>query len=133
MLKTKPRIRQVHRLECDIADIWEKITVTRSTSIKDLWKRVATDADLRWEAIRGALAVEAYCPTGLWCVGLHDKASTVISEASEVLKEGREYWDKVYAEKRVHLPKCLANSCGATKWRDVRRTGRTSYSTLSKT
>ena len=62
----------------------------RRRSIKDHWRGRVPDLQLRWTAIRGAINVVNYAPSGLWsmCVQEWEK---VLMGASEVIGEVQSY------------------------------------------
>ena len=61
------------------------------------------DLQLRWTAIRGAINVVNYAPSGLWSVRVRE-LEKVLMEASDVIGEVQRYWKAVYAKRPVNLP-----------------------------
>ena len=56
----------------------------RRRPIKDYWRGSVPDLQLRWAAIRGAINVVSYAPSGLWSVRARE-SEKVLVEASEVI------------------------------------------------
>ena len=75
----------------------------RRRSIKDYWRGRVPDLQLRWTAIRGAINVVNYAPTGLWSVRVRE-SEKVLLEASDVIGEVQRYWEALYAKRPVNLP-----------------------------
>ena len=61
------------------------------------------DLQLRWMAIRGAMYVVHYAPSGLWSVRVQESRK-VLMEASEVIGEVHRYCEALYAKRPVNLP-----------------------------
>ena len=61
------------------------------------------DLQLRWTAIRGAMNVVSYAPSGLWSVRVRE-SQKVLMEAPEVIGEVQTYWEALYAKRPVNLP-----------------------------
>ena len=60
------------------------------------------DLQLRWTAIRGAINVVNYAPSGLWSVRVRE-SEKVLMEASDVIGEVQRYWEALYAKRPVNL------------------------------
>ena len=58
--------RQLHQLEARVEELRGVLRSNRRRSIKDYWRRRVPDLQLRWTAIRGAINVVNYAPSGLW-------------------------------------------------------------------
>ena len=58
---------------------------------------------IRLTAIRGAINVVSYAPSGLWSVRVR-QLEKVLMEASEVIGEVQRYWEALYAKRPVNLP-----------------------------
>ena len=61
------------------------------------------DLQLRWTAIRGAINVVNYAPSGLWSVHARE-SEKVLMEALGVIGEVQRYWEALYAKRPVNLP-----------------------------
>ena len=75
----------------------------RRRSIKDHWQGRVPDLQLRWTAIRGAINVVNYAPSGLWSVSVRESEKGLL-EASDVIGEVQTYWEALYAKRPVNLP-----------------------------
>ena len=69
----------------------------------DYWRGRVPDLQLWWMAIRGAINVVNYAPSGLWSVRVRE-SEKVLLEASDVIGEVQRYWEALYAKRPVNLP-----------------------------
>ena len=58
--------RQLHQLEAGVEELRGVLRSNRRRFIKDYWRGRVPDLQLRWTAIRGAINVVNYAPSGLW-------------------------------------------------------------------
>ena len=79
--------QQLHQLETRVEELRGVLRSSRRRSIKDY--RVP-DLQLRWTAIRGAINVVNYAPSGLWSARVRE-SEKVLLEASDVLGEVQRY------------------------------------------
>ena len=79
------------------------LSSNRRRSIKDYWRGNVPGLQLRWTAIRGAINVANYAPSGLWSVRVRE-TEKVLMEASDVIGEVQRYWEALYAKRPVNLP-----------------------------
>ena len=89
--------QQLHQLETRVEELQGVLRSNRRRSIKDYWRGRVPDLQLRWTAIRGAINVVNYAPSGLWSVRVRE-SEKVLLEASDV------YWEALYAKRPVNLP-----------------------------
>ena len=75
----------------------------RCRSIKDYWRGRVPDLQLRWTAIRGAINVVNYAPSGLWSVRVWE-SEKVLMEASDVISEVQRYLEALCAKRLLNLP-----------------------------
>ena len=71
--------------------------------IKDYWRGRVPELQLQWTAIRGAINVVNYAPSGLWSVRVRE-SEKVLMEASDVIGEFQRYREAMYAKRPVNLP-----------------------------
>ena len=95
--------QQLHRLETRVEELRGVLRSNRRRSIKDYWRGRVPDLQLRWTAIRGAINVVNYAPSGLWSVRVRE-SEKVLLEASGVIGEVQRYWEALYAKRPVNLP-----------------------------
>ena len=95
--------RQLHQLETRVEELRGVLKSNRRRSIKDYWRARVPDLQLRWTAIRGAINVVNYAPSGLWSVRVRESEKVLI-EASDVIGEVQRYWEALYAKRPVNLP-----------------------------
>ena len=95
--------RQLQQLEARVEELRGVLKGNRRRSIKDYWRGRVPDLQLRWTAIRGAINVVNYAPSGLRSVRVQE-SEKVLMEASEVIGEVRRYWEALYAKTPVNLP-----------------------------
>ena len=95
--------QQLHQLETRVEELRGVLRSNRRTSIKDYWRGRVPDLQLRWTAIRGAINVVNYAPSGLWSVRVRE-SEKVLLEASDVIGEVQRYWEALYAKRPVNLP-----------------------------
>ena len=82
--------RQLQQLESRVEELRDVLTCNRRRSIKDYWRSKVPDLQLRWTAIRGAINVVSFPPSGLWPVCVRE-SEKVLMEASEVIGEVQRY------------------------------------------
>ena len=95
--------QQLHQLETRVQELPGVLRSNRRRSIKDYWRGGAADLQLRWTAIRGAINVPNYGPSGLWSVRVRE-SEKVLLEASDVIGEVQRYWEALYTKRPVNLP-----------------------------
>ena len=95
--------QQLHQLETRVEELRDVLRNNRRRSIKDYWRGRVPDLQLRWTAIRGAIHVVNYAPSGLWSVRVRE-SEKVLLEASDVIGEVQRYWEALYAKRPVNLP-----------------------------
>ena len=95
--------QQLHQLETRVEELRGVLRSNRRRSIKDYWRGRVPDLQLRWTAIRGAINVVNYAPSGLWSVRVRESGK-VLLEASDVIGEVQRYWEALYAKRPVNLP-----------------------------
>ena len=95
--------RQLHELETRVEERRDVLRRNRRGSIKDYLRGRMPDLHLRWTAIRGAINVVKYAPSGLWSVRVRE-SEKVLMEASDVIGEVQRYWEAMYAKRPVNLP-----------------------------
>ena len=95
--------QQLHQLETRMEELRGVLRSNRRRSIKDYWRGRVPDLQLRWTAIRGAINMVNYAPSGLWSVRVWE-SEKVRLEASNVIGEVRRYWEALYAKQPVNLP-----------------------------
>ena len=95
--------QQLHQLETRVEELRGVLRSNRRRSIKDYWRGRVPDLQLRWTAIRGAINVVNYAPSGLWSVRVRE-SEKVLLEASDVIGEVQGYWEALYAKRPVNLP-----------------------------
>ena len=95
--------QQLHQLETRVEELRDVLRSNRRRSIKDYWRGRVPDLQLRWTAIRGAINVVNYAPSGLWSVRVPE-SEKVLSETSDVIGEVQRYWEALYAKRPVNLP-----------------------------
>ena len=79
---------QLQQLESRVEELGGVLRCNRRRSNKDDWRSKVPDLHLRWTAIRGAINVVSYAPSGLWSVSVPE-SKKVLMEASEVIGEVR--------------------------------------------
>ena len=95
--------QQFHQLETRVEELRGVLRSNRRRSIKDYWRGRVPDLQLRWTAIRGAINVVNYAPSGLWSVRVRE-SEKVLLEASDVIGEVQRYWEALYAKRPVNPP-----------------------------
>ena len=95
--------QQLHQLETRVEELRGVVRSNRRRSIKDYSRGRVPDLQLRWTAIRGAINVVNYAPSGLWSVRVRE-SEKVLLEASDVIGEVQRYWEALYAKRPVNLP-----------------------------
>ena len=95
--------QQLHQLGARVEELWGVLRSNRHRSIKDYWRGRVGDLQLGWTAIRGAINVVNYAPSGLWSVRVRE-SEKVLLEASDVIGEVKRYWEALYAKRPVSLP-----------------------------
>ena len=95
--------QQLRQLETRVEELRGVLKSRRRRSIKDYWRGRVPDLQLRWTAIRGAINVVNYAPSGLWSVRVRE-SEKVLLEASYVIGEVQRYWEALYAKRPVNLP-----------------------------
>ena len=95
--------QQLHQLETRVEELQGVLRSNKSRSIKDYWRGKVPDLQLRWTAIRGAINVVNYAPSGLWSVRVRE-SEKVLLEASDVIGEVQRYHEALYAKRPVNLP-----------------------------
>ena len=116
--------QQLQQLETCVEELQGVLRSNRRRSIKDYcWGRMP-DVQLRWTAIRGAINVVNYAPSGLWSVRVRE-SEKVLLEASDVIGEVQRYWEALYAKQPVNLPaferliRALIPRAMPEEWRSV--------------
>ena len=94
---------QLQQLESRVEELKGVLRCNRRRSIKDYWRSKVPDLQLRWTAIRGAINLVNYTPSGLWSVRVRESHKVLI-EASQVIGEVQRYWEALYAKRPVNLP-----------------------------
>ena len=94
---------QLHQLETRVEELRDVLRSNRHRSIKDYWRGRVPDLQLRWTAIRGAINVVNYAPSGVWSVRVRE-SEKVLLEASDVITEVQRYWEALYAKQPENLP-----------------------------
>ena len=113
--------QQLHQLETRVEELRGVLRSNRRRSIKDYWRGRVPDLQPRWTAIRGAINVVNYAPSGLWSVRVRE-SEKVLLEASDVIGEVRGYWEALYAKRpvnllaferlvRAHIPRGVPEEC----------------------
>ena len=92
--------QQLHQLETHVEELRGVLRSNRRRAIKDYWRGRVPDLQLRWTAIRGAINVVNYGPSGLWSVRVRESEKV----ASDVIGEVQRYWEALYAKRPVNLP-----------------------------
>ena len=92
--------RQAAALEEDIRQLRTLLVADRKRAIKDFWHRHAQDIAQRWEAVRGAIEVEAPGSSGLWNVRV-PSTKTILTEAHDVMFGARAFWRELYDKRPV--------------------------------
>ena len=64
--------RQLQQLEAPVQELRGVLRCNMRRSIKDYWRGMVPDLQLRWTAIRGAINVVNYAPSGLWSVRVQE-------------------------------------------------------------
>ena len=95
--------RQLHQLEARVEELRGVLRSNRRKSIKDYWRGRVPDLELQWTAIRGAINLVNYVPSGLWSVRVRE-SEKVLMEASDVIGEVQRSWEALYAKRPVNLP-----------------------------
>ena len=95
--------QQSHQLETHVEELRGVLRSNRRRSIKDYWRGRVPDLQLRWTAIRGAINVVSYAPSGLWSVRVRE-SEKVLLEGSDVIGKVQRYWEALYAKRPVNLP-----------------------------
>ena len=95
--------RQAATLEDDICHLRALLAADRKHAIKDFWRRHAQDIAQRWEAVPGAIEVEAPGPLSLWNVRVPN-TQTFLTEVHDVMFAVRAFWRELYDKRRVDLP-----------------------------
>ena len=93
----------LHQLETRVEELRDVLRSNRRRSKKDYWRGRVPDLQLRRTAIRGAINVVNYAPSGLWSVRARE-SEKVLMEASDVIGEVQRYWEALYAKRPVNLP-----------------------------
>ena len=60
--------QQLQQLESGVEELRGILRCNRRRSINDCWRSKVLDLQFRWSAIRGAINVVNYAPSGLWSV-----------------------------------------------------------------
>ena len=95
--------RQLHQLETRVEELRGVLGSNRRRFIKDYWRGRVPDLQLRWIAIRWAINVVNYAPSGLWSVRVPE-SEKVLMEASDVIGEVQRFWEALYAKRPMNLP-----------------------------
>ena len=95
--------QQLHQLETRVEELRGVLRSNRCRSIKDYWRGRVPDLQLRSTAIRGAINVVNYAPSGLWSVRVQE-SEKVLLEASDVIGEVQRYWEALHAKRPMNLP-----------------------------
>ena len=95
--------RQLHHLETRVEELRHVLRGSRCRSIKDYWRGRVPDLQLRLTAIRGAVNVVNYAPSGLRSVRVRE-LEQVLMEASDVIGKIQRSSKALYAKKPVNLP-----------------------------
>ena len=95
--------QQLQPLESRVEELRGVVRCNRRRFIKDYLGSKVPHLQLRWTAIRGAINVVSYAPSGLWSVRVRE-SEKVLMEASEVIGEVHRCREALYAEKTVNLP-----------------------------
>ena len=82
--------QQLHQLETRVEELRGVLRSNRRRSIKDYWRGSVPDLQLRWTAIRGAINVVNYAPSGLWSLRVCE-SEKVFLEASDVIGDVHSY------------------------------------------
>ena len=93
----------LQQLESREEELSGVVRCNRRRSVKDYWRSKVPDLQLCWTAIRGAINVVGYAPSGSWSVRVWE-SEKVLMKASEVIGEVQRYWEAVYAQWPVNLP-----------------------------
>ena len=102
--------RQANTLEEDIRHLHALLAADRKHAIKDFWRRNAQDIVQRWEAVRGAIEVEAPVASGLWNMKVPN-IQTLLIEAHGVIGAVRAFWQVLYGKRPVDVPNFQAVLC----------------------
>ena len=94
--------QQLHQLETRVEELRDVLRSNMRRSIKDYWRGKVPDLQLRWTAIRGAINVVNYAPSGLWSVRVRDSEKVLLG-ASDVIGEVQRCWEALYAKRPVKL------------------------------
>ena len=78
--------QQLQQLESRVEELRGVLRCNRRRSIKDYWRSKVPDLQLCWTAIRGAINMVSYAPSGMWSVRVRE-SEKVLMEASEVIGE----------------------------------------------
>ena len=76
--------QQLRQLESCVEELRGVLKCNWRRSIKDYWLSKVPGLQLRWTAIRGAINVVNYAPSGLWSVRVPE-SEKVLMEASQVI------------------------------------------------
>ena len=95
--------QQLQQLETRVEELRGVVRSNRRRSIKDFRRGRVPDLQLRCTAIRRAINVVKYAPSGLWSVRVRE-SEKVLLEASDVIGEVQRYWEALYAKRPVKLP-----------------------------
>ena len=93
---------QFHQLETRVEELRGVLRGNRRRSMKDYWRGTVPDLQLRWTAIRGAINVVNYAPSGPWSVRVRE-SEKVLMEALDVIGDVQWYWEALYAKRPVNL------------------------------
>ena len=86
----------------DICQLRALLAADRRRAIKHFWRVHAQDIVRRWNAVRGAIEVEAPCPSGLWNVRVPD-TKMLLTEAHDVMSAVRAFWRELYNKQPMDL------------------------------
>ena len=95
--------RQAAAPEEDIRQLRALLAAGRKRAIRDFWRRHAPDIAQRWKAVRGAIEVEAPCPSGLSNVRVPN-TQRLLTEAYDVMFAVRAFWQELYDKRPVDPP-----------------------------
>ena len=95
--------QQLHQLETRVEELRGVLRSNRRRSIKDYWRVRVPDLQLRWTAIRGAISVVNYAPSGPWSVRVRESEKGALGGLGRH-RRGPEVLGGLYAKRPVNLP-----------------------------
>ena len=94
---------QLQELKSRLEEVMGVLRCNRCYSIKDYWRSKMPDLQLCCTAIRGAINVLSYAPSGPWSVRVRQLEKDLM-EAWHVIGDVQRDWEALYAKRPVNLP-----------------------------